>query len=131
MNGYIKVNINGQEVGLKFGYPAIKEFTLACADKPGVYLAKDEKEESTITDLGIAKLIHSAYKNECLLLERSPVLTFKDFNEWVEGAMEDEARKDVIIEVLGVWATSRYTKLAIEKMKEQKKSPTTTKKIRK
>jgi hypothetical protein len=125
MNGYIEVDINGQKVGLKFGYPAVKEFTLASVASQDLYI-----ENGNLSDIGIAKLIQCGYNNYCLLQERPPVLKFMEFSEWVEGALDDKERLEVIGNILTVYADSRYTKLAIERMKEQKKSLTKTTKTK-
>jgi hypothetical protein len=118
MNGYIKITINGQEVGLKFAYPAIKEFTLAAAGKKDLYLSND-----SLSDFGIAKLIHCGYKNNCELLEVNPSLTLSQVSDWVEEALDNPKRIDELAQILEVYADSRYTKLAMQQLASQKKSP--------
>jgi hypothetical protein len=119
MNGYINININGQTVGIKFGYLAIKEFSLAAEKKKAVYYdkSKNEKGEDVeqLSFLGIAKLIHAGYKNNCELKEVDPTLTLEDFNEWVEGAISNEETQKQLTETLTVFAQSQYVKTLSEK----------------
>lgn len=128
MNGYTQININGQSVGIKFGYLAIKEFFLAAEKKREVYYDKLGDVEQ-LSFLGIAKIIHCGYKNNCELKEVEPSLSLSDFNDWVEGSLNDEERKTQLAEVLNVFATSQYVKTLAEMAKNGQETEETKKKI--
>lgn len=129
MNGYISININGQPVGIKFGFLAIKEFSLAAEKKRDVFYDGD-----SLSFLGIAKLIQSGYKNNCEIKEVEPTLTLEDFNNWTEDAMSSEERKKELADVLNVFAQSQYVKTLQDLPKDEeakkKNSKTTTKKLK-
>jgi hypothetical protein len=112
MNGYTTININGQTVGIKFGYLAIKEFSLAAEKKRAVYYDKVNGEEQ-LSFLGIAKIIHCGYKNDCELKEVDPVLTLEDFNNWVEGIVGNVEAQKELTRVLTVFSESQFVKAMI------------------
>jgi hypothetical protein len=113
MNGYTTININGETVGIKFGYLAIKEFSLAAEKKRDVYY-DTVNGEPQLSFLGIAKLIHCGYKNNCEIKETEPKYFLEQFNDWVEIAINDEERKKQLAEVLTVFAESQYVKMLAE-----------------
>lgn len=113
MNGYTTININGEPVGIKFGYLAIKEFSLAAEKKRDVYY-DTVNDEQQLSFLGIAKLIHCGYKNNCEIKETEPKYFLEQFNDWVEMSINDEERKKQLAEVLTVFAESQYVKMLAE-----------------
>jgi hypothetical protein len=118
MNGYTTIQINGATVGLKFGYLAIKAFSLAAEKKRAVYYDRVKGEDGVEADqlsfLGIAKLIQCGYKNNCELKEVEPTLTLDDFNTWVEESAGNIERAKEITEALTVFAQSQYVKALVE-----------------
>jgi hypothetical protein len=118
MNGYTTILINGETVGIKFGYLAIKAFSLAAEKKRAVYYDKvkdgDGKDVDQLSFLGIAKLIQCGYNNNCELKEVEPTLTLEDFNDWVEGSTGDPERQKQVTEALTVFAQSQYVKTLAE-----------------
>lgn len=76
---FTTIKIGGQDVGIRFAYPCIRWFTEASQDNPDYF----DKGES-LTDIGVAKLLQFAYKNECVYREVKPVLQFSSFYDWVE-----------------------------------------------
>lgn len=117
MNGYIKVTVSGQEIGLKFGYPAIRMFFEAAETHKQDYFIGDN-----ITDIGFAKLCHCAYKNNCLIKETEPALTLEDFVNWAES--ED---KEILANVMVVYSESTIGKKVTEEAEKKSLSqPTTT-----
>jgi hypothetical protein len=124
MNGYTQINVNGEPVGIKFGFPAIKEFAIATEKKREVFYDGD-----SLSFLGIAKLIQCGYNNNCEIKEVEPVLTLEDFNNWTEEAMNSEERKGELAVVLNAFAESQYVKLLTDLPKEEeakKKTPKST-----
>lgn len=116
MKGYININLNGQQVGLKFAYPAIKMFAEALDKKPDLYLIEGERADFTIE--GLAKFIQCGYINNCLIKEVEPSLTYEDFFNYAEGAQEDEDRAIEIGKVLECYGETVYAK----KLSEEKKN---------
>lgn len=126
MNGYIKININGEPVGIKFGFSAITSFYVATEEKKEVYYSGE-----SLTFLGIAKLIHCGYKNNCEIREEVPALTLEDFHNWVEEAMTNDERKKEVAEVLNVFSDSQYVKALIDLPKEETKKKTSKSTLKK
>lgn len=120
MNGYISIEIDGQPVGLKFAYPAIKGFIEASFNKPGIYT--DGTEAGNLTLEGIAKLMQQGYINNCIIKEVEPTLTYEAFYNWMEEANETEEGRAKMGEVLKIFADSYTTKRMVESV--QKKSLT-------
>jgi hypothetical protein len=122
MNGYITINLNGQPVGLKFAYPAIKAFALAMESKPDLYILSGDRADFTIE--GMAKFIQCGYLNNCAIKEQEPTFTYKDFFDYVEAALEDSSRVEEIAKVFECYGQTVYAKRLAEA--EEKKSATTT-----
>jgi hypothetical protein len=124
MNGYTQIKVNGEPVGVKFGFLAIKEFAIATEKKREVFYDGD-----SLSFLGIAKLIQCGYKNNCEIKEVEPVLTLEDFNNWTEEAMNSEERKAELAVVLTAFAESQYVKTLTDMKGDEeakKKTPKST-----
>lgn len=114
MNGYTTIEINGEKIGLKFGFPQYREFAIATADNLNLYFEGDG-----MTNMGIAKVLHTAYKNNCLVKEVKPTLSFEHFVDLVEENEENEAVLKQVAEALNVWGEAKYTKLWVEDLKKK------------
>lgn len=112
-NNYIAIDFNGEQVGLKFGFPQAKAFAVSLVENLDVYFDGD-----SISSTGISKLLQTAYNNNCLLKEVKPSLTFEQFSNWVDDAIGNEERQKVIAECLIVWQESEYTKSWIDNVKK-------------
>lgn len=117
MNGLTTIQINGNPVGLKFAYPAIKWFTEA-TQKDDIFFTPGE--DSTFTIEGLAKLIQCSYRNHCLIKEVEPTLTYEDFFNYVEGNQDTEEGQKELLRVTEVYATASVIKRLID---AQKKNP--------
>lgn len=111
---YLKIQIDGKDVGLKFGFPQVKEFGMAIADNYEVYF-----DGNDLSATGVAKLIHTAHRNSCLVKECDPVVSFEDIVDWVDGALNDEERQKVIGSVIEMWQANEYTKLWLQAVKKK------------
>lgn len=115
MKSVIAITILEKEVGLRFGYDCMKDYTLACYEKP-VY--------STIDSVaGSAKLLESAHRNFCTVKESAPVVTYEEIYNWVEEMINDDKGSEVS-DLINMWAESSATKKTLERIEEQKKSLT-------
>jgi hypothetical protein len=114
VNNYLKIAIDGKEVGLKFGFAQVKEFAIAMAANLAVYFDGD-----TISPIGIAKLIHTAHRNDCLLKEVEPVVTFEQISNWVDSSSGDEKKTKVLTDVVMKWQESEYTKSWLDNIKKK------------
>jgi hypothetical protein len=110
---YIQIEMNGQKVGLKFAFPQAKEFAIALAENADLYF-----EGENITTFGIAKLLQTAYKNNCLVKEIKPTFTLEDFTDFIDES-SDEWRETVLLDILTMWQDSKYTKLWVEALKKK------------
>lgn len=120
MNGYTQIEINGQTVGLKFAFPAIRWFMEESVTKSDLYFIDGDNGGFTVE--GLAKLVQCSYKNNCLLKEVEPSLTYEDFYNWVEQAQQTEEGKAELIRVSEVYAQSTVMKKIIEGQKKSQMS---------
>jgi hypothetical protein len=120
---YTTITIEGQQIGLRFGYPCVRWFTEAGVENKDFFEGSKDKEgnqeNTTLSEIGIAKLVQFAYENECAVKEIKPEIIFEKFYEWVEQRVEGELSNE-LSEVLTVWAGSIAIKRLVEKT--QKKS---------
>lgn len=114
MNGKATINYKGQEVALKFGWQHIIEFGIAVEENPSAHFVGE-----IITDFGVARMIHTGYRNACLLKDIKPTITLEDISDWLDENLDSEDFKKEIAEVAGVWAESRHTKLWVEDLKKK------------
>ncbi len=116
MNGSCNITINGQTVGLKFAYPAIKWFTEATLRDNGIFFTPGE--DSTFTVEGLAKLIQCSYRNHCLLKEVEPTLSYEDFFNYVEANQDSEEGQKELMRITEVYATASVIKRLIDAQKK-------------
>ena len=84
MNGAIKITIDGNVIGLKFAYPAIRMFLDEMAAKSKFYYSQSDGGDPMMTVEGIAKFIQCGYKNDCMIKEVDEVFNYEFFYNWVE-----------------------------------------------
>ena len=116
MNGACNITINGQSVGLKFAYPAIKWFTEATLRDNGIFFTPGD--DSTFTVEGLAKLIQCSYRNHCLLKEVEPTLSYEDFFNYVEANQDSEEGQKELLRITEVYATASVIKKLIDAQKK-------------
>lgn len=114
MNGKATINYKGQQVALKFGWQHIIEFGIAVEENPSAHFVGE-----IITDFGVARMIHTGYRNACLLKDIKPTITLEDISDWLDENLDSEDFKTQIAEVAQVWAESRHTKLWVEDLKKK------------
>lgn len=114
VNNYLAIEINGKKIGLKFGFAQTKEFAIALADNVQVFFDGD-----TLSPIGIAKLIHTAHKNDCLLKEASPEVTFEEISNWIDESAGNTERIKALTEAVNMWQDSEYTKSWLEVVKKK------------
>lgn len=115
MNGQTSIQIDGQTVGLKFAYPAIKWFTEATT---GSDIFFTPGQDSTFTIEGLAKLIQCSYKNYCLIKEVEPTLTYEAFYNYVEANQDTEEGQKELLRITEVYATASVIKKLIDAQKK-------------
>ena len=109
-NGYITVDINGKNIGLKFGMVANRMFFEKMVEKPDILTG------DTINEVGIGHLIYAGYINNCLVKGVEPELAFHFFMEWVEEALVDDNVKQRLQDISNCFSDSKFTKKAIEEV---------------
>lgn len=108
--------MEGQDVGLRFGYPCIRWFTKATFENKEYF-----DGGGNLTDIGVAKLLHSAYRNECEAKEVKQDIPYTKFYDWVEeridvgGKLSDELT--IVIQIF-----NESTPVKKQEEKEQKKN---------
>lgn len=126
-NGTCKVIIDGKDINLKFGYPAIKWFMESAMKNMDVFfiLSGKDDDKSVMTDYGVAKLMECAYKNDCLIKEVEPEYGYGFF---VNFAEQENANKEstALADVLKVYAESSISKRITENSEKEKKNQNQT-----
>lgn len=122
MNDYMKVSISGKEVGLKFGYTAFKLFMNAVASAPGMYM----DEGSKIKEEGLAKIVHTAYINNCLNKDVVPELEVDDIQEWLDATSTTPEGAELIRAIFEAWQNSTTVKRMVEESEKKSQSELTS-----
>lgn len=116
MNGQTQIQINGQPVGLKFAYPAIKWFTESTVIDNGIFFTPGEQGFFTVE--GLAKLIECSYRNYCLIKEVVPELKYEDFYNYVEQNQDTEEGQKELLRITEVYAEASVMKKLINGQKK-------------
>ena len=103
------ITIGEQQVGLYFGYPCFNDYTIACLSEP--------KFASLQDGVGVAKLLHCAHENFCVIEETKATLKYQDFYLWVEEKINSDNRQEVE-NLLNIWAECTTTKKSLERIAE-------------
>lgn len=111
---YIKIDINGKEVGLKFGMASFRYLSDKLVDKK---VFKDGQ----INEMGASYIIYSGYWNNCIVKEIDQELSLEDIVDWVEMNLTDEGFIKTLSEVLDLWQKNDFFKKVTEKPEEPKK----------
>lgn len=112
---FTSIKIEGQDVGLYFGYPCLRWFS----EQSQEY--KDCWDASGFNDLGVAELLLSAYKNDCRINRAKPIIEFRHFYQWVEKNIKGGVRSAELEEVIKVFNESQPV-IDLAKQQEEKKS---------
>lgn len=111
-NGYIQINLNGDMIGLKFAYPAIRMWGEAMIGKGEFYTAIDNSDPDnpkvSVTIEGLAKFLQCGYINNCMIKEVEPLFTYENFFEYVERSLTDESVAKVLEDVMKCYQDSIY-----------------------
>lgn len=120
MRNYCTININGKEIGLRFGLPAIRrvfnpsnKFTLT------EMIGTQETGFITVyTSLGMANLIYSGYVNNNAVRELPDELTADDIADFVDEKilLHDTAE---LTRVYGVFEKSTLVESLVDQQKKR------------
>lgn len=118
MNGLAKITIDGQEVVLKFGLPAIRRIL----EKMGQYALT---EGDKYNELGLSHILFAGYLNGCMMRDEVPTKEYEEFYNLVEQFNDNEGVKVEVIAAIRAFEDSKFIKQSAEKAteKEEKKSP--------
>jgi len=100
---YIEINIGDKKIGLKFGMASYRY--LSEKFKDGISFHNDQ-----ITEIGIATIIYSAYKNNCIVKELPIDMTFEYLVDFVEANTANDDFMNQMKDVIKVWADSDFIK---------------------
>jgi hypothetical protein len=102
MAGYTTITVKGQEIGLRFGLPAIKRIETKINLLAGA-------EEITLNMMSMVHILYAGYENECIANDKVPVIPFSDFYDLVEtAALADDLSQ--VKRVIEVFAGSKDVK---------------------
>lgn len=100
---YIEINIGDKKIGLKFGMASYRY--LSEKFKDGISFHNDQ-----ITEIGIATIIYSAYKNNCIVKELPMDITFEHMVDFVEANTTNDDFMAQMKDVIKMWADSDFIK---------------------
>jgi hypothetical protein len=106
---YIQIEMNGQKVGIKFGYEAVKDFLVRCEENPSDVFNAD----GTLTVFGIADMIYCGYRNNQNEKKEDVLLPIEDFEDWVLECANSTEGVEILTKVAKTYEESRYVKLTM------------------
>lgn len=116
MNGLAKITIDGHQVVLKFGLPAIKRIM----EKMLVYkLADKDGDKEIYNDLGLSHILYAGYLNGCMMRDTLPEIPFEAFYTLLEDAPGDKDKQGEVIAAIAAFEESKIVKQSIGKLKEE------------
>lgn len=120
MAGYTTITVKGQEIGLRFGLPAIKRIS----DKINLLAGM---EEITLNLMSMVHILYAGYLNDCLAKDQTPELAHEDFYTLVEDAAlaNDLGQVKKAIEVFA--GSKEVKEVEAKEGDEKKKKPLTGK----
>lgn len=116
MNSIATITLAGQQVGLKFGLPAVRRFF----EKTAQYQLM---AGNMYTELGVAHILYAGYLNYCIMLEQPPILEFQPFYELVEDLDDPNIAKQIAA-ATKAFEESKYVKRMVEAVDDEKKKAT-------
>jgi hypothetical protein len=112
---YTKIEIEGKNIGLKFGMASFRYLQNKMVD--GISF-----DNNTLNEIGIANILYSGYYNNCLIKQEIPELTFETFVDYIESNLENQQFLEDIKKVIEIWAESDFIKKTqVEEKPEAKK----------
>lgn len=114
MNGNATINYKGATVSLKFAWPHIIEFEAAVLKNKDAHFQGD-----VMTNFGFARLLHTGYKNSCLLKDKQPTITLEEFSDWIDENSDNVEVQDEIAKVSLAWVESRCAKVWLDGLKKK------------
>jgi hypothetical protein len=119
-NGICTIEMNGEQIALKFGLPACRFFLEKVSQGHVKPLSGD-----SVNEVGAAYLIYAGYYNHCIISDAAPVKKFSDFMDWIESGLGDELLKKQLADVAECYKNSttvkKYLELAEKEVDELKK----------
>lgn len=113
MTGLCTINMNGQQVPLRFGMPACRYFMEHISQEHIAPMSGD-----SINEVGISYLLYAGYWNACIADEKVPVMKLSDFMDWVELMIDDETAQQEMIKAGECFKESKSVQKFIEKANE-------------
>lgn len=113
MTGRCNINMNGENVPLRFGMPAVRWFMERITQEHIAPLSDD-----SINETGIAYLLYAGYYNWCIADDKIPQKTLSDFMEWVELMADDPDAQKEMMKAGEAFRDSKVVNKAIDKMTE-------------
>lgn len=112
-----KINVNGKEYSLLFGFTCYKLFITRCFRYKDTYLTEDGE----LTGLGLSNLFHSAYLNFCYNSMHETELSYDDMSEWLDEKYKTEDGQKEIVSLIEIWSQSKEIKKLTEEGEKKKK----------
>lgn len=132
MTNFIDIIIAGQQIGLRFGIPAIRRISEMEEKYPLLDYETVQKDGQPVkqpqgyNQLGIAHIFYAAYLNQALVKEETPVHKLEFFYDFVEQAFfarEETPDWELCKEIVKFMGD---TLLALSHKKEKKSPPPLT-----
>lgn len=111
---YIKIEIDGQTIGLKFGMASFRYLQ----NKFSKGLAFSEND---LNEIGISHIIYSGYYNNCLVKDVEPEVSFEELVEYVELNLLNDEFVNKVKDIVDIWSNSDFIKQATPQEETKKK----------
>lgn len=84
MNGIATITIDGKQVALKFGLPALQHVIEKAAS------VNIMRSDSRYNELGLSHILYGGYKNDCIRKDIPIERPFNEFYDYVENIFDEQ-----------------------------------------
>lgn len=113
MTGLCSINMNGEQVLLKFGMPACRYFMEHVSQDHIAPLSGD-----SVNETGLSYLLYAGYYNHCIIQDRKPEKSLADFMDFVELNIDNPEVQKELLAVGECFRESKPAQKFIEKVNE-------------
>jgi hypothetical protein len=113
MTGLCCINMDGEQVPLKFGMPACRYFMEHVSQDHIAPLSGD-----SVNETGLSYLLYGGYYNHCIMKDKVPEKTLGDFMDFVELNIDNPEVQKELLAVGECFRESKPAQKFIEKVNE-------------
>lgn len=116
MNGYVNIDLNGRQRGLKFNMYAFELLSKRAGSQ--------FREGDTFTSQLTSEIVYSGMMANCWVKEVDPDFSFEEVTDWVENLWYSDEGQELLIKIFEAFQASKPVqrgKEIVEKLDEETK----------